>query len=107
MSDAQKLIADTIGRHRLERNLRIHNAERVEWWECTECGWESEEFDLNDSDVAREIERVKRGHLAAEIDKAIGGLTREYACGQRAGDDPRLEPIEEIRWVSGWSEAQS
>lgn len=44
-------------------------------------------------------------HVAAAIDKALGGLTREEMEGMRVGDDPRLEPYRESRWVSGWTEA--
>lgn len=42
-------------------------------------------------------------HVAVEVDKALGGLKREQVGGQRLGDDPRLEPIYESRWVSGWT----
>lgn len=42
--------------------------------------------------------------VAVEIDKALGGLTREEMEGMRAGDDPRLDPYRETRWVAGWTE---
>ncbi|AXH69502.1 hypothetical protein SEA_MANTRA_79 [Mycobacterium phage Mantra] len=76
-SEAQNVIADVIGKHRLEKGMRMGRGERVEWWYCLECEWRSEDFDLDDSEVRREIERVKRMHVADEVDKALGGLTRE------------------------------
>ncbi|MCG7607056.1 hypothetical protein [Mycobacterium sp. CnD-18-1] len=135
MSDAQKLIADVIGRHRVETGMRIGGGERAEWLECLGCGWESEEFDLDDTEVRREIERVKRAHLAAEIDKALGGLTGEwgvvvaypprpddgYPGAVVTLDSYRLRDAAETvkrtkypeddyevrsRWVSGWSVAE-
>lgn len=54
-------------------------------------------------------------HLAAEIDKALGGLTHQVvgvatdAQGhtyRTHRDDPNAS-VAESRWVSGWSEAQS
>ena len=130
MSDVQKIIADTMALHFLERNLRIHETERTEWWECVGCGWESERFDLNDSEVEAEIHRVKRAHVATAIDTALGGLTREggsavlrtvgwscycgssemkidakspTTCGR--GHEITLPPppgFTRSRWVSGW-----
>ncbi|SLF57798.1 hypothetical protein [Mycobacteroides abscessus] len=35
--------------------------------------------------------------------EALGGLTQEHVSGMRVGDDPRMEPIYESRWVSGWT----
>ncbi|QDF19972.1 hypothetical protein HWC44_gp085 [Mycobacterium phage ThetaBob] len=99
-SEAQNLIADVMGKHRLERGVRMGRVRRVEWWVCLECGWESEKFDLNDPEVAREIEQVKRAHVAEEVDKALGGLTRF----RREFDEWNL-PVNHVRWESGWSEA--
>lgn len=81
LTDAQKLIAEVLGTHRLEQGMRIGRGERVEWWTCIGCGWESPLFSLG---VV--MEDVKRAHLAVEIDKALGGLTREWGA-QMLGDD--------------------
>ncbi|AXQ61027.1 hypothetical protein SEA_GIRR_79 [Mycobacterium phage Girr] len=48
-SEAQNVIADVIGKHRLEKGMRMGRGERVEWWYCLECEWRSEDFDLDDS----------------------------------------------------------
>ncbi|AYR00437.1 hypothetical protein I5H98_gp080 [Mycobacterium phage Whouxphf] len=68
--EAQNLISDVMGKHRLEEGMRMGRGERVEWWCCLECGWRSEDFDLDDSEVRREIERVKRAHVAEEIEQS-------------------------------------
>lgn len=128
MSDAQKLIADVLGLHFLEKCMRVSTSERTEWWQCLGCGWESEEFDLDDTEVRREIERVKRAHLAAEIDKALGGLRVESAlrvtvnqtdrrivltdptdisAARRFATEENNTLADVSRWVSGWSEVQS
>ena len=106
MSDAQKLTQDVLRKHRIAY---------LDQFICSFCGTT---FDsLHDADA----------HQAAEIDKAFGGLTREFASGQIVPGDadytvtdgsrgssrsnadkclyfPRFKLIE--RWVSGWSEAQ-
>ncbi|AVO21685.1 hypothetical protein I5I01_gp80 [Mycobacterium phage MooMoo] len=106
-SEAQNLIADVMGKHRLERGVRMGRVRRVEWWVCLECGWESEKFDLNDPEVAREIEQVKRAHVAEEVDKALGGLTRETVPAREGWILPPgwIGDRTAARWVSGWSEA--
>ncbi|GJJ22302.1 hypothetical protein [Mycolicibacterium mageritense] len=43
--------------------------------------------------------------LAAEIDKALGGLTREERIVEGVFEMGVPEPA--VRWVSGWSEVQS
>ncbi|QGH75399.1 hypothetical protein SEA_BLUEFALCON_54 [Mycobacterium phage Bluefalcon] len=100
-SEAQNVIAEVIGKHRLENGMRIGRGERVEWWECLECGWRSEEFDLDDSEVRREIERVKLAHVAFEVDKALGGLTREeqWVPVEESGHRWRGRSEDEAAWA--------
>ncbi|UJD21258.1 hypothetical protein SEA_EYEBALL_63 [Mycobacterium phage Eyeball] len=84
---------------------------------CTCGGW-------SDSGPAHAFGRARYNfleHFAEEIDKALGGLTREYAIRNHVYDDTAMlgdlddligevdlfsadHRIEE-RWVSGWSEA--
>lgn len=45
-----------------------------------------------------------RAHVAAEIDKALGGLTQE-TLNRAAYPEDNYAPCS--RWVSGWSEVQS
>ena len=73
--DARKVIADVLGRHRIEQGMRIGGGERIEWWECLECGWTSGEHEIGTN-----LEPLKRDHLAAEIDTALGGLSREWGA---------------------------
>ncbi|OMC52528.1 hypothetical protein A5742_16390 [Mycolicibacterium fortuitum] len=78
MSDAQKLIADVARQH-----TRLESVHKV--W-CT-CGkWEGRTGHAE--------------HLAAEIDKALGGLRSQPCHGIPIYAGMR-------RWVSGWSEVQS
>lgn len=62
-------ITEALGQHRLEKGMRISADpdERIEWWYCVECGWESEMFELG-STVA---ESAKREHQAAAIVAAL------------------------------------
>ncbi|AXQ62009.1 hypothetical protein I5H85_gp086 [Mycobacterium phage Royals2015] len=88
-SEAQNVIADVIGKH------RPIDSRDGEDGLCS-CGWQ---------------EGVRWGpptcaeHLAEEIDKALGGLTREERPrGLHRCPDPATKHTE-ARWVSGWSEA--
>lgn len=87
-SDAQKRIVKVAS-----PLLYIH---RVIGKNCT-CG--ENVTPPSDSWYARHMGEV----LAAEVDKALGGLTQEHVSGMRVGDDPRMEPIYESRFVSGWT----
>lgn len=82
-SEAVVHIAEVLGEHRLEKSARLTPTERTEWWTCLGCDWASEEFDLDDSEVAREIERVKRRHLGEAVAAALGGITRELHTYRR------------------------
>lgn len=73
-SDVQKLIAET---------LRVHE---VCFGGC-DCGWRYP----NDGTADH------RGHVAAEVDKALGGLTRQSGC------DMSTKWLDGTRWVSGWT----
>lgn len=87
-SDAQKLIAEVMS--------PLLYSHRVIGKNCT-CG---ENVTLpSDSWYARHMGEV----LAVEVDKALGGLTQGHVSGMRVGDDPRMEPIYESRWASGWT----
>ncbi|AGS82367.1 hypothetical protein SEA_YEET_69 [Mycobacterium phage Yeet] len=95
-SEAQNVIADVIGKH------RPIDSRDGEDGLCS-CGWQ---------------EGVRWGpptcaeHLAEEIDKALGGLTREtvreqvpYGNSTAGVMPPAPNPRTGTRWVSGWSEA--
>ncbi len=71
-SDAQKLIAQTMGAHRSYYN-HGDDCDR-----CTGCKWRGHAPAEHDA------------HVAAEVDKALGGLTREP-----------VTVYPEMRWVSG------
>lgn len=95
-SDAQKLIAET---------LRVHE---VCFGGC-DCGWRYP----NDGTADH------RGHVAVEVDKALGGLTRKRRIDyqwRETGEvhhdrffegkpvpKTRLHYVQQSRWVSGWT----
>lgn len=87
MSDAQKLIADVHHYHQW----------RGEVLGCG-CGWNWPEERTYFCGEEDRISKAHSAHVAAEIDKALGGLTRET---QRWDKDA---PNASTRWVSGWSE---
>ncbi len=98
MSDAQKLIAETMRAH---RSFYVHGNDHDS---CTGCKWKGCGDGEHDA------------HVAAEIDKALGGLTRETVREQvpygdsTSGVMPTAwkKPRVRTRWVSvGWSEVQS
>lgn len=107
------MIAEVIGVHRLEKSARFTPTERTEWWTCHGCDWESEEFDLDDSEVGREIERVKRSHVGEAVAAAFGGLTREshsYSHYEHkpviGGQSSRyVGERTKQRWVGAWTDA--
>ncbi|QBP31563.1 hypothetical protein SEA_CORNUCOPIA_85 [Mycobacterium phage Cornucopia] len=85
-SEAQNLMIEVIDAHAYNGADRGFLGEhRVEY--CI-CGW-SEEGD-----------GVHTAHVASEVDKALGGLTRF----RREFDEWNL-PVNHVRWESGWSEA--
>lgn len=77
MTEAQKVMADVIAEHEYNgayydcRESEDDDAQRVE---CCTCGWEGpgEEGAYN-------------AHLADEIDKALGGLERQWSVRYRDG----------------------
>lgn len=88
MSEAQKLMAEVMQRHaRFERWEDDQGG--TSWWAGYECG---DDCDWRGKTVSEYFE-----HVAAEIDKALGGLTRQIA-----GPDGCAYGY--ARWVSGWTE---
>ncbi|WP_235659891.1 hypothetical protein [Mycobacteroides abscessus] len=81
-SDAKKLIAQTMRAHRSYYN---HGDQ---YDRCTGCNWKGCGPDEHEA------------HLAAEVDKALGGLTRESdTCRDGVGNVVRVWD----RWTSGWT----
>lgn len=119
MSDAQKLIADVLAQHQefvvsLEESLPSYRVRCQGNGEVDGCAWDSYQYTYD------EAVRAFNDHLAAEIDNALGRLTREREVRTPHGTSRALRPGEtnlgerlrslgwriEGRWVSGWSEAQ-
>lgn len=105
MSDAQKLIADVHHYHQW----------RGEVLGCG-CGWNWPEERTYFCGEEDRISKAHSAHVAAEIDKALGKLTRETVREQvpygdsTSGVMPTAwkKPRIRHRWVSvGWSEVQS
>lgn len=91
MSEAQKRIAEVVAKHSGPYRTQEHPFDAMRLYTCNHgCDWHGP----NTTAFAN--------HVAAEIDKALGGLTWEEVEGMRVGDDPRLEPYREYRLVSGW-----
>lgn len=99
MNDAQKLMTDVLLRH-ISRY-------RSGQYECQEpdCDWRGATLDAHAE------------HQAAEIDKALGGLTAEertnpmssagMTTNYNTGEVISFSDIRrDTRWVSGWSEAK-
>ena len=117
MTEAQKVIHGVLATH-VASTRRIQHPKR-EGFLLNVAACDSESCDWVASDVTTDHDE----HLAAEIDKALGGLTQEHAIRSQAYDDTSMtgdfdDLIDEIdlfsadhriesRWVSGWSEAQS
>ncbi|OBF14419.1 hypothetical protein [Mycolicibacterium conceptionense] len=119
MSDAQKLIAQVLQQHHFVTELQFDGTKLYHCEKC--CGTKV--------CVAHSVEEY-RAHLAAEINKALGELTRAWAAV--LPDDSYFGPYHEShevlpgdardqalvdvaeyedatlrsRWVSGWSEVQ-
>ncbi|WP_100525389.1 hypothetical protein [Mycobacteroides abscessus] len=75
-SDAQKIIAEVIATHR-----SLFDGEA-----CDACDWKfTNEYYGHDE------------HVAVEVDKALGGLTRQSGC------DMSTKWLDGTRWVSGWT----
>lgn len=80
LNAAQKVIADVVARHQ-----RNEWGQHDGWWECC-CSHEGAPPWTAD-------------HVAAEVDIALGGLTRVT----RDHDEWDM-PVNHVRWVSDWSE---
>jgi len=100
MSDAQKLMADVQRQHRRTLSLDdgLSYCQGARTGQCNYLGGDLSDFEA---------------HVAAEIDKALGGLTREtvreqvpYGCSTGGSIPPIPKPRTWNRWVSGRSEAQ-
>ncbi|SPX87664.1 Uncharacterised protein [Mycobacteroides abscessus] len=96
-SDAQKLIAEVINAHP-ERRAMGCNGE--------DCGWLAGSHTPGPQTYPE--------HVAAEVDKALGGLTREtrtnsmssggYAVNSKTGERTQHSDYRyDSRWVSGWT----
>lgn len=105
MSDAQKLIADVHHYHQW----------RGEVLGCG-CGWNWPEERTYFCGEEDRISKAHSEHVAAEIDKALGGLTREtrtnamssagMTVDTKTGEQTWHSDIRrESRWASGWKEA--
>lgn len=109
MSDAQKRMTGVLRVHQYNGAAEGTLGARSEF--CT-CGWSGPG------------EQVHEAHQAAEIDKALGGLTRETVDkpefretgemvrsplidGPEFVPEKRLHFIPSERWVTDWREVQS
>lgn len=93
MNDIEARITEALGRHRVERGMRINSTERVEWWECLGCGWVYY-LPLHSPDA----EAVKRGHIAAAITEELG-LKEQSGAPELPGPGYR-------RFVTDWELSQ-
>ncbi|OBK09147.1 hypothetical protein [Mycolicibacterium conceptionense] len=99
MSDARKLIADVVVAHEWRGGILG----------CG-CGWNWPEERTYFCGEDERIARAHAAHVAAEIHKALGGLTPDIRYGgayHRIGTEQIWREKHETRWVSGWSEVQS
>lgn len=80
VSEAQKAIVGVLDSH-IEDGLTNYDTGR------TECGC-----------CTQRPDETYREHLAAEVDKALGGLTRDRRC-----IDLVPQPTYEFRWLSDWA----
>lgn len=105
MSDAQKLIAQVLQQHHFVTELQFDGTKLYHCEKC--CGTKV--------CVAHSVEEY-RAHLAAEINKALGGLTREtrtnamsssgMTTNYNTGEIVSYSDIRrDARWASGWKEA--
>lgn len=94
MSDAQKLIAEVIAEHRGTVSCVGPDA----WESYCDCEWSSDYF--YEGGAEDEAQWEHDAHVAAEVDKALGGLTRKKAVVR---DYPDNEGEPKSRWVSGWT----
>ncbi|MFV8136471.1 hypothetical protein ACNQR7_02755 [Mycolicibacterium senegalense] len=103
MSDAQKLIADVQRQHRRTLSLDdgLSYCQGARAGQCNYLGGDLSDFEA---------------HVAAEIDKALGGLTREtrtnamsssgMTTNYNTGEIVSYSDIRrDARWASGWKEA--
>lgn len=78
------------------------------------CGWNWPEERTYFCGEEDRISKAHSAHVAAEIDKALGGLTREWlavafdARGHGYQVHRTAKNVDQLssRWVSGWSEVQ-
>ncbi|MES5383879.1 hypothetical protein ABVN64_30240 [Mycolicibacterium conceptionense] len=104
--DAQKTIHGVLDKHMPTWKSRNHPTRRgivVNLLACTGCEW------IGDGET-------HNAHLAAEINKALGGLTREtrtnamsssgMTTNYNTGEIVSYSDIRrDARWASGWKEA--
>lgn len=96
MPDAQQLIAQVLGAHNPKWTRRNHPTRKgilVNLLVCTGCEWTADSDTHND-------------HLAAEVDKALGGLRKLTAIGHLTPSGVLLsgvEPTHYLQWISGWT----
>ncbi len=67
MSNLVEIIAEALGRHRIERSIRVGGGKRDEWWNCVECDWESGISEIGSVNY----EEAQRQHHAVAILAAL------------------------------------
>lgn len=98
LTDAQKVIAEVMDLHRMER-YSSSSPGSFEWWaHCTYCDHRSRRFSTNE-DWENHLHNAQVAHLAVEIDKALGKLTRERCFGISSRDSS----VYRTRFVGGWT----
>lgn len=92
-------IAEALGRHRVEKSMRISNHERLQWLECSECAWRSERFPIGTPES--EMESARSAHRAAAVLAALRAnniepiqLPEPRQIANPTGDDP-------VEWETG------
>lgn len=132
---AEKLIADVVRKHRIERCSVSSRTESHQWGKCPGCDFESYTFPIKGINWDLLAQEILADHVSAEIVKALGlTLEEQWVPVQADGDrwQPRDKPLalaaldlykaggpldfddtvpltgieHESRWVSGWSEVQ-
>lgn len=93
LTDAQKIIAEVMDAHRTK--ARWGNPEDRDFglFQCS-CGHLGETIKSTDGFM-----RARSDHLAVEIDKALGGLTRERSFGIVSYSASAYQ----VRFVGGWT----
>lgn len=101
MSDAQQLIAEVAAKHAL------YYDEYADQWgsafQC-KCGWQPDPETVPDNDQEA-IDTAHGQHLAAEIDTALGGLTRQTLLLNQYAAANGTPEQRQYRWASDWADS--